>query len=117
MSKSKIVDVFIYCEDWKAGKNYDGFGDEWIIEMLHFINHPFTQTLAALAKCADFQAKGGSCVMVCPSISLENCDLYNQVLKHTTVRVDLPLFAFDGFKTPLMKHICLLYFLSPKFAN
>ena len=56
-------------------------------------------------------------MMVCPSISLENCDLYNDVLKFTTVRVDLKPFAFEGFKTPLMKHICLLFFLTPEFAN
>ena len=55
--------------------------------------------------------------MVCPSISLENCDLYNDALKYTTIRKDLPIFAFDGFKTPLMKHICLLYFFSPAFAS
>jgi hypothetical protein len=65
----------------------------------------------------DFQAAGGNCAMILPAISLVNCELYNDCVRHTTVRVDLPLFAFDGFKNPLMKHIVLLYFIQPSFMN
>jgi hypothetical protein len=55
--------------------------------------------------------------MILPSVSLLNNDLYNKRLRHTTVRKDLKLFAFDGFEFPLMKHIVLLYFLQPSFVN
>jgi hypothetical protein len=55
--------------------------------------------------------------MILPTICIEDCPLYDDALKHCTIRVDLPLFAFGGFKYPLMKHIVLLYFLQPEFAN
>ena len=56
-------------------------------------------------------------MLLIPTISIFNLDLYNDILVNTTVRVDLELFPFDGFKTPLFKHIVLLYFFTPEFAN
>jgi hypothetical protein len=55
--------------------------------------------------------------MILPTISITKNPFYDEILKHTTVRVDLPLFPFEGYKDPLMKHIVLLYFLTPEFVN
>jgi hypothetical protein len=94
---------------------YDGYKKPWNTKIFSYINSPFTQAFAALLKCAEFQVAGGNCAIILPTVSLEKCDLYNKCLKSTTHRIDLPLFAFGGYKTPLMKHICLLYFLQPEF--
>ena len=85
LTQKQIFDAFPYQRGWKKGQHFDGFGAEWDVEVFVFVNHPFSQNLAALKKCADFQARGGSCVMICPSISLVKCDLYNNCLKYTTV--------------------------------
>lgn len=54
--------------------------------------------------------------MICPTICINTLDFYHEALKYCTLRVDLPLFAFLGYKHPLMKHVVLLYFLQPAFA-
>ena len=64
-----------------------------------------------MKKCADFQADGGNCVLMLPADSLLDCNLYEDHVKHTTIRVDLPLFPFKEFKDPLFRHIVLLYFM------
>jgi hypothetical protein len=70
-----------------------------------------------LKKCAEFQAAGGNCAMILPSVSIFTSKFWHKALKYCTIRQDLPLFPFDGFKTPLMKHICLLYFLQPTMIS
>jgi hypothetical protein len=55
--------------------------------------------------------------MILPTVSIFSSKFYNHALKYCTIREDLRLFPFDGFKTPLMKHICLLYFIQPSFAS
>ena len=55
--------------------------------------------------------------MLLTDISLWKKPIWEEALKYTTVRVDLPLFPFDGFDDPLMEHITLLYFLTPEFTN
>jgi hypothetical protein len=55
--------------------------------------------------------------MILPSVSIHEKDFFLEAIMDATVRQDLPLFAFEGFKDPLMKHIVLLYFLQPEFAN
>jgi hypothetical protein len=117
LTEEQIRDVFVYYENWNTHAFYDGYKKPWDVNLFHYINSPFTQVLAALKKCAEFQAAGGNCAMILPTISLVNCKLYKECIKNTTIRIDLPLFPFDGFKNPLMKHICLLYFLQPAFLN
>ena len=54
LTQSEIFDAFIFQRAWKNGKHFNGFDDGWFIDVFVFINHPFTQTLAALKKCGDF---------------------------------------------------------------
>jgi hypothetical protein len=111
LTDQQIYDVFAYQENWTTKAFFDGYKKQWDTDIFMYVNSPFTQAFHALKKCMEFQAAGGNSAMILPSISLEKCPLYDECIRYTTVRVDLPLFAFDGFKNPLMKHITLLYFL------
>ena len=70
-----------------------------------------------MKKCADFQVEGGNCALMLPTESLWKSDLYNKYVKFTTVRRDLPLFAFDGYTEPLRTHITILYFVQPELLS
>ena len=70
-----------------------------------------------MKKCADFQAKGGNCVLLIPELSTIKCELYEKYVQHTTIRVNLKLVKFGGFEDVLKQPLVLLYFLQPKLLQ
>ena len=66
-----MYDAYVFRTEWNSKAFYDGFKKLWTILMFVYANPPFTQALPAMKKCADFQAIGGNCVLMIPTICLE----------------------------------------------
>jgi hypothetical protein len=65
----------------------------------------------------EFQAAGGNCVIILPTLSVDKKDIYEDFIKHCTVKRDLGMFAFEGYATPLLMHIVMLFFLTPEYTS
>ena len=106
-------DVTKYEVDWEEGYNRCFF-DEPLPKKVKFCNPPFTRGIETLWRSAEEFLDGGDMMVLLPSKTVENFELWKDCFDKCVVKVEIPREQFLPFEGKLDWAISLLWFCQPE---